>query len=211
MLKLFKKLYISLYNKLWLRRLCKNNLVCGKKVCLAPGSQFSATKTTIGYYSWAAGPLNCLGYQNIQIGKFCAFGSNITIISTNHCTNKANMHIGLQMNCGFSSLIEESVPIVIGNSVWVGDNVTILPGVKVGDGVVIGAGSVVTRDVPDFAIVAGVPANVIRKRFSDDIINELISIRWWDWPIEKIKKHKAFFDTDLESITVEELRLKLNE
>ena len=73
----------------------------------------------------------------------------------------------------------------------------ILPGVNVGNGAVIGAGSVVTKDVPDYAIVAGNPSKIIRYRFSKEIINQLKEIQWWDWDDEKIIANKEFFNTDL--------------
>lgn len=74
----------------------------------------------------------------------------------------------------------------IGNDVWIGFKSVIMPGISIGDGAVVGARSVVTRDIPPFSIVAGNPANVVRMRFSPEIINELLKIRWWDWSIDKI-------------------------
>jgi len=78
--------------------------------------------------------------------------------------------------------------IVIGNDVWIGLGATILSGVNIGDGAVIGAYSVVTKDVPHYAIVAGNPAKLIRYRFSIKTINILRKVQWWDWNYENIKK-----------------------
>ena len=77
--------------------------------------------------------------------------------------------------------------IVIGNDVWVGYEEVILAGVTVGDGAIIGARAVVTKDVPPYTIVGGIPAKPIRKRFSEDIVTALLELQWWDWPEEQIK------------------------
>ena len=78
--------------------------------------------------------------------------------------------------------------LVIGNDVWIGYEAVILSGVKIGDGAIIGTRSVVTKDVPPYTIVEGVPAKPIRKRFEDATIEKLEALRWWDWEEEKIKR-----------------------
>lgn len=82
--------------------------------------------------------------------------------------------------------------IVIGNDVWIGYEAVIMAGVTIGDGAIIGARAVVTKDVPPYTIVGGVPAKQIRKRFSDETISELLKVKWWDWPIEKISHNIEF-------------------
>ena len=72
-----------------------------------------------------------------------------------------------------------------------------MPGVTIGHGVVCGAGSIITKDVPHFAVVAGVPARIIKFRFSEEMIAELLRIGWWDWSRAKIKRNKRFFESDL--------------
>ena len=79
--------------------------------------------------------------------------------------------------------------IRIGNDVWIGYEAVIMAGVSIGDGAIIGARAVVTRDVPPYTITGGVPAKAIRKRFSDDVISELLKLQWWNWPEEKIRQH----------------------
>ena len=81
--------------------------------------------------------------------------------------------------------------IVIGNDVWIGYEAVILAGVTIGDGAVIGARAVVTKDIPPYTIVVGVPAKPIRKRFSQETIDLLLKIKWWNWPEERIRQHIA--------------------
>lgn len=91
--------------------------------------------------------------------------------------------------------------LVIGNDVWIGYEAVILAGVTVGDGAIIGARAVVTKDVPPYTVVGGVPAKPIRKRFSGDTINALLSMRWWDLPPEKILPKIQYIQSgDLEEL-----------
>ena len=92
--------------------------------------------------------------------------------------------------------------IVVGNDVWIGYEAVILSGVTIGDGAVIGARAVVTKDVPPYTIVGGVPAKPIKKRFSDESIKKLQSIRWWDWSKEKIAENI----TAIQSGNIEQLK-----
>lgn len=78
---------------------------------------------------------------------------------------------------------------MIGNDVWIGYDAIIMPGVKIGDGAIIGTRAVVTKDIPPYTIVGGVPAKPIRKRFDDKTIEKLLSIKWWNWDKEKIKQN----------------------
>lgn len=78
---------------------------------------------------------------------------------------------------------------VIGNDVWIGQNVTVMPGVHIGDGAIIAANSVVVKDIPPYYIAGGNPCNMIRKRSDDELIDYLLAITWWDWPASKIPNH----------------------
>lgn len=88
-----------------------------------------------------------------------------------------------------NSFIRDNRPVVIGNDVWVGAYVSILPGVRIGDGAVIAAGAVVTRNVEPYAIVGGVPAKTIRYRFDEEMIRKLLEVKWWEWSIEEVERH----------------------
>ena len=92
-----------------------------------------------------------------------------------------------------NSPLRENTPVTIGNDVWIGGNVTILPGVNIGDGAIVAAGAVVTKDVEPYAIVGGVPARVIKYRFSKDVIDKLLEIKWWNWSLDKIEENIDLF------------------
>jgi virginiamycin A acetyltransferase len=158
--------------------------------------------TTIGFGTRITGPafIDSKKEAPVIIGKYCAIAHNLRIRVRNHYTGYINLQCNFQSKHGFPSLYTTKGSIVIGNNVWIGDNVIILSGVKVGDGAVIGAGSVVTKDVAPYAIAVGNPARVIKKRFSDEIINSLIKIHWWDWSEEKITKNRAFFEMNFSNI-----------
>ncbi|WP_318011557.1 CatB-related O-acetyltransferase [Mesorhizobium sp. CO1-1-9] len=81
-------------------------------------------------------------------------------------------------------------PTEIGNDVWIGLRAVIMPGITIGDGAIIGAGSIVTKDVAPYAIVAGNPARLLRYRFTDDQIASLLAIRWWDWNDDRLEAER---------------------
>lgn len=90
---------------------------------------------------------------------------------------------------------------IIGNDVWIGYDALIMPGVRIGDGAVIGARSVVTKDIPPYAVVAGNPAKIIRKRFDDDIVEKLVEIKWWNWDMDKIMRaYDAIMNCDINQL-----------
>lgn len=91
------------------------------------------------------------------------------------------------------SKLRKNPPIVVGNDVWIGANVCILPGVKIGDGAIIAAGAVVIHDVDDYAVVGGVPAKTIRYRFDREMIMRFQEIKWWEWPHDKILENIELF------------------
>lgn len=139
-----------------LRRFCGKLMLahCGKEVNIEQNAYFSS-KVSLGDYSGIG--LNARIHGMCTIGNHVMMGEDCKIITRNHCFERLDIPM---MEQGF----EEERPVVIGNDVWIGDRVTILPGVHIGDGCVIGAGAVVTKDIPSYTVAAGVPAQVIRSR-----------------------------------------------
>ena len=91
--------------------------------------------------------------------------------------------------------------IVIGNDVWIGYEAVIMAGVHIGDGAIVGTRAVVTKDVPPYTIVGGIPSKEIRKRFSLDIIEQMQTLKWWDWSVDKIQEFLPYLmNGDLEKI-----------
>jgi virginiamycin A acetyltransferase len=138
------------------------------------------------------------------IGSFCSLGPNLFCGWGIHPTNgisTAPMFYSTRAQNGLTlskiDKCDERKPIVIGNDVFIGANVTILDGTTVGDGAVIGSGAVVTKDIPPYAIAAGVPARVIRYRFAPDAVERLRSIRWWDYELDRLADvERDFWDVE---------------
>ncbi|MCI5164699.1 MAG: antibiotic acetyltransferase [Candidatus Electrothrix sp. GM3_4] len=136
-----------------------------------------------------------------EIGKFCCIGPQCIVGGIGrHPVNYLSTHpifYSLRKQVGITfaaeSDFEELPPVKIGNDVWVGLRSVILDGVTVGDGAIIAAGSVVTKDVPPYAIVGGVPAKLIRTRFDNDVIDRLNKLKWWDYPESQLKKAAKLF------------------
>jgi phosphonate metabolism protein (transferase hexapeptide repeat family) len=130
-----------------------------------------------------------------QIGRFCAIAAQVRIGAPNHPLDRPSQHrftycpeyytATAQRDHAFFSQ-RRADRVLIGNDVWIGHAVIVMPGVEVGDGAVLAAGAVVTHNVAPYTIVGGVPARQIRERFSRAIAAQLSGIAWWDWPAETI-------------------------
>ena len=129
---------------------------------------------------------------NTEIGNFCSMGTNILIGPWEHNINLITLSPRVYRDICGGGYNDEPRFTKIGNDVWIGSYVIILDGVTIGDGAVIGAGSVVTKDVPPYSIVVGNPARVIKYRFDDEKIKELIESDWYHWKDDLIKVNKYF-------------------
>ena len=147
--------------------------------------------------------------DKLIIGKFCAIAKGIEFImnGANHRINSITIYPFNIMGNGW----EKSAPsltdlklkgdTIVGNDVWIGQNVTVMPAVHIGDGAIIGANSIVAKDIPPYSVAVGNPCEVKRKRFDEDLIEYLLQIKWWDWNSEKIFKNmEALCSGDLTKI-----------
>ncbi len=139
--------------------------------------------------------------DRVVIGKFCSIADGVRFVFGEHRTD-------LVSTFPFSARVlggadhhdaQSKGPITLGHDVWVGTNAVILSGVTIGHGAVIGAGAVVTKSVPPYTIVGGVPARPLRARFKPSQIEALLQINWWDWPLEKIRAEAAYLQGPLDA------------
>lgn len=161
--------------------------------------------TELGDYSYL-GP-GCM-VADAQIGRFCAIAAQVRIGAPNHPLDRPSQHRFTYCPEYYTATAERDHSffkqrrddrVVIGNDVWIGHAVIVMPGVNVGDGAVLAAGAVVTRDVAPYTIVGGVPARQIRERFNRQIAAQLSRIAWWNWPPETIWERLLEFQSGVEA------------
>jgi len=202
-----------IYNKL-LQFPFRKQVKCGHGVKLSRKDSFGGNNylsdgtlfvnSSIGYASYTAPNAKII---NTKIGKYSCIGPEVDIIFGEHPTSTiVSIHpafFSQRKQAGFTYVddskfeefrfADEKHSVVIGNDVWIGKRVMILEGVTIGDGAIVAAGAVVVKDVPPYAIVGGVPAKVIKYRFSEEEIVFLLKFKWWDKDEKWIEKHANLF------------------
>ena len=169
------------------------------------GKNSAIVGSKIGYGSYIAQGAKL---AKASIGRYCSIGQNVdcifgkhpanTFVSTHPSFFATKTPVGFtyadkQYFEEFATPHEGGYSITIGNDVWIGANVSLMDGVKIGDGAIVAANALVTKDVPPYTIVGGVPAKPIKKRFADDEIDFLLDFKWWDKPHPWIAEHAHLF------------------
>ena len=173
---------------------------------------------SVGRYTTINGPNTNIfsAIHSIDFGRFCSIAPGCAIYEVNHVSERCTTY-NIFRNLIFADPSSSNIwsgdlkydivskgSIVVGNDVWIGTQSCITSGVTIGDGAIIGANSVVTTDIPPYAIAAGNPAKVIKYRFDADIIKSLLETRWWLWDDEKIRRNHDFFDG---AMTMQKIKL----
>lgn len=186
------------------------------------GSNVLMNKTTFlnSYLGFASYVAENSFIKNTVIGRYCSIGNDVMTVSGNHPINQfASIHPAFYSTAHQSGVSftnrekfsnfkylnkDKKISVEIGNDVWIGTRSTILEGVKIADGAVVAAGAVVTKDVPAYAIVGGVPAKVIRYRYNAETIDKLLKLKWWDKGEKWIEAHSELFENVNQLIGVDD-------
>lgn len=178
-----------------LQPIAKRNSIVHEKAKLEGGTQF--INSSIGKYSFCG--YNCK-IINAKIGAFCSIASNVKIGLAGHPINWVSTSCAFykgrdSIKKDLASLeYQERYSTSIGNDVWIAEGVYIKPGLSISDGAIIGMGSVLTKDVGPYEIWAGNPAKLIKKRFDEELINDLLQIQWWKFKESELKKYSHLFN-----------------
>lgn len=155
----------------------------------------------IGKYSIIGPDSRIIG----NIGRYCSIGPSVKTVSGNHPISFYSIHpiVYKKFKCHLDKSFSENLgPVNIGNDVWIGENVLLKGGINIGDGVVIGMGSVVTKDVPPYSVVAGCPAKVIKTRFESDTIKRFLNSNWYKKDIEDLQLNDFLNDCKIGDVKI---------
>jgi hypothetical protein len=155
------------------------------------GARTQLRESSLGDYSYVVNDSDII---YAEIGRFCSIASNVRINPGNHPLDRVALNHFTYRSSAYGMGDDDAAffdwrrqhRVTLGHDVWIGHGAIVLPGVAIGTGAAIGAGTVVTKDVPPFAVVAGVPGRVLRPRFPPEIVAALARIAWWDWPHERL-------------------------
>lgn len=168
------------------------------------------SRLSIGRYTSFNGPNTDIyaAVNEVSIGAFCSIARNVSIQEYNHHHSRLTtynifknvFHANQELD------YDSKGPIVIENDVWIGSHCVITSGSHISSGAVIAANSVVTGYIPPYAIVGGTPAKIIKYRFEPEIIDQLLQLKWWDWPIEKIRANKTIFSASIDQFLLDKIK-----
>jgi acetyltransferase-like isoleucine patch superfamily enzyme len=169
--------------------------VIGKKTMIRNNTE--VYKISLGDYSYISGPRSYI--EEAIVGKYCSIARQVVIGVSDHNMNWVTTSpIVTSIEYGFvNKNVNEpqKPPPIIGNDVWIGMNCIIMRGVTIGDGAILAAGSIVTKNVEPYSVVGGIPAKLIKYRFTKEQISKLLQIQWWNWDEQKIKENiNCFYD-----------------
>lgn len=186
-----------------------NNILVESNTCFINGSNI----ITIGSYSFTRSPLP----SGVSIGRYCSIGARVRVLGPDHPVERfttssitydsqfcISRDIKDENILSQANNIISKVNVNIGNDVWIGEGATLKRNITIGNGAVIAANSLVTKDVPPYTIVGGIPAKIIKDRFSDDIVSELESYSWWQYELSSFIQGQLDLPIDLFIISLKE-------
>lgn len=171
------------------------------KYCIVRRGSEVGHDVVLGDYSYISGPRSYV--EAARIGKFCSIARQVVIGVSDHDIAAVTTH-PFRVSPEYGGLVKrvrsftQKPPPIIGNDVWIGMNSVIMRGVIIGNGAVVAANSVVTKDIPPYAIFGGIPAKLIKNRFSTEIAQSIQRTEWWNWPPDKLLNNVPRFDTPME-------------